>query len=131
MKDLIRMVKKTLSQKPVAFAYLVGSQAKKTTTPLSDIDIAVYTSSPNPPDTVIDIASELQGILGRTDVDVIDLNRAGLPIAHSLLKAARPILINNVQAERNFRRNIYRRYTDFQPTLSLIGHRTLKRIRTE
>ena len=116
-----------LSRYPVVFAYLVGSQATGKTTPMSDVDVAVYFSRPK--DRLMGLASglsaSLQAALGRQDVDVIELNRAGIPVLSSIMKNAAPVVIKNVEAERNFRNLTYQKIVDFQPTLELIGRRTL------
>jgi predicted nucleotidyltransferase len=116
---------------PVAFAYLVGSQAGGKITPLSDVDVAVYFD--RPPDKLTGLASgvsaDLQAALGRPDVDVIELNRAGVPILSSIMKNARPLVIKNTGAETDFRRKTYQKIVDFQPTLELIGRRTVKNIK--
>lgn len=115
----------------MAFAYLVGSQAGGKTTPLSDVDVAAYFGRPK--DKLTGLASELsaglQAALGRQDVDVIELNRAGIPVLSSIMKNAAPLVINNIDEERDFKRSVYRKIVDFQPTLNLIGRRTLERIR--
>ena len=120
-----------LSRYPIAFAYLVGSQASGRTTPLSDVDVAVYFSLPK--DRLMGLASGLsaglQASLGRPDVDVIELNRAGIPVLSMIMKNAIPLMIKNVETERNFRNITYQKIVDFQPTLNLIGRRTLERIR--
>jgi len=116
---------------PIAFAYLVGSQASGRTTPLSDVDVAVYFSRPK--DKLMGLASGLsaglQASLGRPDVDVIELNRAGIPVLSMIMKNAMPLMIKNIETERNFRNITYQKIVDFQPTLNLIGRRTLERIR--
>ncbi|HLD34504.1 MAG TPA: hypothetical protein VJB62_01425, partial [Patescibacteria group bacterium] len=66
---------------------------------------------------------------GRPDVDVIELNRAGIPVLSMIMKNAIPLMIKNVETERNFRNITYQKIVDFQPTLNLIGRRTLERIR--
>lgn len=128
MADIISDV---IRRYPVAFAYLVGSQASGKTTPLSDVDVAAYFNRPG--DKLTGLASglsaDLQTALGRQDVDVIELNRAGIPVLSSIMKNAVPVVVNSVDEERDFKRSVYRRIVDFQPTLNLIGQRTLERIR--
>lgn len=129
--QLIVIISNVIRQYPVAFAYLVGSQATGKVTQLSDVDVAVYFDRPK--DKLTGLASELsaglQAALGRQDVDVIELNRAGIPVLSSIMKNAAPLVINNIDEERDFKRSVYRKIVDFQPTLNLIGRRTLERIR--
>lgn len=128
---LTKTIAEIIRRYPVAFAYLVGSQATGKITPLSDVDVAAYFGRPK--NKLTGLASELsaglQAALGRQDVDVIELNRAGIPVLSSIMKNAVPLVIDNVDEERNFKRSVYRRIVDFQPTLNLIGQRTLERIR--
>ena len=116
---------------PVAFAYLVGSQARDRTMPMSDVDVAVYFSRPNNKLTGLasGLSIDLQTALKRSDVDVIELNRAGIPILASIMKYAKPLVIRNVDAEKDFKRRTYQKIVDFQPTLELIGQRTIRNIR--
>ena len=129
--QLTATISKVLESYPIAFAYLVGSQAAGTTRPMSDVDVAAYFGRPK--DKLTGLASELsvslQAALGRQDVDVIELNRAGIPVLSSIMKNAVPLVINNVDEEKDFKRSVYKRIVDFQPTLNLIGRRTLQNIR--
>jgi len=129
--QLSETIAKALEGHPVAFAYLVGSQASGKTTPLSDVDVAAYFGRPKDKLTGLasELSSSLQTALGRQDVDVIELNRAGIPVLSSIMKNAAPLVINNTDEERDFKRSVYMKIVDFQPTLSLIGRRTLERIR--
>lgn len=123
-------IAKALEREPLAFAYLVGSYARNRATPLSDIDVAVYVDeNPAVSDVVNDLTTNLQTALAPIDVDVIELNRVGLPVLRSILPHAQPILIANPVQERLFRRNSIKRMVDFQPTLKLIGDRTIRHIR--
>lgn len=120
-----------VKRQPVAFAYLVGSYARHRETPHSDVDIAVYPNdqASAAPDAVSDIATRLQGTLKPLEVDVIDLRRAGIPVLRSVMKDASPILVNDTDKERRFRRSVFQRSLDFQPTLALIGKKTIEHIR--
>lgn len=130
---LTETIVKVLERRPVAFAYLVGSQATGRITPMSDVDVAVYFDRPKHKlaGLASGVATDLQGALGRPDVDVIELNRVGIPVLQSIMKSAMPIAVRDASGEKEFRSYAYRRIVDFQPTLELIGRRTLKNIRQE
>lgn len=123
-------IAETMRQQPIAFAYLVGSHARNRATPRSDVDVAVY---PNDQASIMqfisDLTTRLQGALKPLDVDVIDLRRAGIPVLRSIMRDASLVVVKDVDKERLFRRSTFQRSLDFQPTLALIGKRTIDHIR--
>lgn len=124
-------IAETMRQQPIAFAYLVGSYARNRATPLSDVDVAVYPDDrvPSSIDIISDITTRLQGVLKPLDVDVIDLRHAGIPVLRSIMRDVSPIVVKDTSKERLFRRSVFQRSLDFQPTLALIGKRTIEHIR--
>ena len=73
-----RALEPIFARYPVIAAYLFGSQASGTTTPLSDVDIAVILEAgvPSPGDAQAMLISDLMLALGRSDIDVVILNAA-------------------------------------------------------
>ncbi len=71
-------LRSVFASQPVVLAYLFGSQASGTGTPLSDVDIAVLLepNTPSPGTVQATLISDLMLALGRSDVDVVVLNTA-------------------------------------------------------
>jgi predicted nucleotidyltransferase len=67
-------------------AVLFGSQARGTSTPASDVDVAVLASG----EDLLDIASELSAACGH-EVDVVPLNDPGVPLLEELIRDAEPL----------------------------------------
>jgi len=67
-------------------AYLFGSQARGTAQAHSDIDVAVYVDPASDLDPGFgmdaEISADLMSVLGRNDIDVAMLNRAGTVLYH-------------------------------------------------
>jgi uncharacterized protein len=82
------------ANKNVLFAYLFGSQAKKTATPLSDIDVAAYLACKPDGDTRLEILGSLIDILKTDHIDLVILNKAFLSLKIRVLKSNRLILDN-------------------------------------
>jgi len=112
MEDILKILKEYFGKRDdVAFAFLYGSQAKGTSTRLSDVDVAVYfypkqrhpiefEESDYYNENEDDIWRELENLL-RKDVELLVLNRAPSIISASALRGI-PIVIND-----------YRLYLDF------------------
>lgn len=71
--DMVSTIKRVLVKKPVDFAYLFGSATYSLMHKESDIDIAIYSSSPLPLDKLIEIEYEIEDILNRP-VQIVFLN---------------------------------------------------------
>ena len=65
LEDMVSVIKKVLANKPIDFAYLFGSAAYGLMHKGSDIDIAIYSSSPLPLDRLIEIEYEIEDIFNR------------------------------------------------------------------
>lgn len=74
----------------VTLAYLFGSQARESVTPLSDVDVAVLFAKEVPSaeysDRQISLITEFMRLLSRNDIDVLVLNVAPPLIRHNALK---------------------------------------------
>jgi len=105
MEDILKILKEYFGKRDdVAFAFLYGSQAKGTSTRLSDVDVAVYfypkqrhpiefEESDYYNENENDIWRELENLL-RKDVELLVLNRAPSIISASALRGI-PIVIND------------------------------------
>jgi uncharacterized protein len=69
----------------IQLAYVFGSIAKATSTPTSDLDIAIQTATPLGVHAKIQLIEELAAATGRA-VDLIDLRTAGEPLLGEILR---------------------------------------------
>jgi uncharacterized protein len=123
--ELIRRAQAVLgAHAEVLEAYLFGSQARGQSGPLSDVDIAVYIDAAalDRPGFGIDaeLGSELQVALGRSDVDVVVLNRAGPLLYHRVLRDGERLLSRDPPATTTREGYALSRYCDFVPQLRKI-----------
>lgn len=71
----------------VIFAYLFGSSATKTLTPMSDIDIAVYLNeNVTPLEERLDLIGELMMTLKMDDIDLVILNSVPLTLKARIIQ---------------------------------------------
>jgi uncharacterized protein len=106
---------KVIEENPrVVFAYVFGSVARGTQTPLSDIDIAVYFSEG------VDWASDKLELLGSLsdgletdDLDLVVLNTAPLPLQARVLRDKQVLVDRNPHFRHAFESLIIRKYLDF------------------
>lgn len=105
---------------PVRFAYLFGSRALGHPRPSSDTDIAVYLDDELSSDERLAVSLRLSGRLARaahSQVDVVVLNDAPLPLLGSILRQ-RILLYRKDEPRRvAFESATFRVYTDFEPRL--------------
>jgi uncharacterized protein len=96
------------------FAYLFGSLAKGTPSPLSDVDFAVYLADNlYSKDDKLNILGNLMNILQTDEIDLIILNTAGLPLVINVLKNKRIIVDKDPFARHIFESLSMRKYFDF------------------
>jgi uncharacterized protein YutE (UPF0331/DUF86 family)/predicted nucleotidyltransferase len=73
---------------PVRLAYLFGSEAQRQTTPLSDLDVAVYLDEPDLAQRrghYFSLLLELAQVIGNGDVDLVFLNDAPSLFAYQII----------------------------------------------
>jgi len=127
-KNLNRLIEKTkrvLAAHPkVLFAYLFGGLARGTSSPSSDIDVAVFI------DDSTDLVSEKQKLLGdlidslRTDeIDLVLLNTAPLPLKARVIRNNEILIDRKPYLRHAFESLVLREYFDF----SVIEEAILKR----
>ena len=96
------------------FAYLFGSLAKGTPSPLSDVDFAVYLADNlYSKDDKLNILGNVMNILQTDEIDLIILNTAGLPLVINVLKNKRIIVDKDPFARHIFESLSMRKYFDF------------------
>ena len=102
------------SHPEILFAYLFGSLAKAKTSPLSDVDIAVYLK-PNASfaESKLEILGNLMDILQTDEIDLVVLNSAELPLAINILKTKKVIVDKDPFTRHIFESLMMRKYLDF------------------
>jgi predicted nucleotidyltransferase len=115
----------------VLFAYLFGSRAKGTSTPASDIDVAVYVGSF--PESAgfgyqAELMDELMQTLGRGDVDLVLLNTAKPLLRYHVVRHGRVIFCCSHRERTAFHEKAVRDYQDIRPMLAVQGHYLRQRI---
>ena len=73
---------------PVRLAYLFGSEAQRQTTPLSDVDVAVYLEEPDPAQRsrhYLPLLFDLRRAVGNGEVDLVFLNDASPLFAYQII----------------------------------------------
>ena len=88
-KEIIEVVDDLKTHKKVAAVILFGSHAKKTSKPLSDIDIAVISKNPDKK-----IESEVAGLCS-SKMDVVNFHRLPLYIQFEVLKHGKVLFVRN------------------------------------
>lgn len=97
----------------IIFAYLFGSHASGQTTPLSDIDVAVYLRGNPDGNKRLDIVGDLIDILNTDYIDVVILNTAPLPLKIRVIRNS-ILLVDNVPFVRHaFESRTISGYIDF------------------
>ena len=106
--------------RPVALAYLHGSQASGHATPLSDVDVAIVTEQELPPrDRLrleLTLETALVAVLGR-DVDVRVINRAPLAVRGKVVQTGVLLYARDDAVRVNFETSVRDAYFDFLPVL--------------
>lgn len=98
----------------VVFAYLFGSLARKTSSPLSDVDIGVYLKdTSDPTNEKLDLMGSLMGQLEMDEVDVVVLNNAPLPLTARVLERNEILIDRDPFRRQAFESLILRQYFDF------------------
>ncbi|MEK6607049.1 MAG: nucleotidyltransferase domain-containing protein [Myxococcota bacterium] len=102
----------------VVCAYLFGSVARGESGPASDVDVAVILREPVPERPFgyeAALSSELGAALGRSDVDIVRLDRAPPLLAQRVLRDGVLLLCRDESARIEFEVATRRRYFDTRP----------------
>ena len=111
----LQQARQALEKDPRAvFAYLFGGFGRGKSTPLSDIDIAVYLDrSADVSATKLDLIGAFMQALDTDEVDIVILNEAPLSLAGRVQQTAR-VLIDKVPSQRFAYESLIRRqFADF------------------
>jgi uncharacterized protein len=129
----LKRLSEALDREGVIAAMLIGSQARGTGGPLSDVDIAVW-HDPNldPPARLrlqLDLGARAARALGTDEVDVVLLNRASPLLCHRAIRDARRL----VERDRDERVRLETRavldYLDTAPLRAELGQGLRRRMR--
>ncbi len=115
ISHLLPDVREYLNKHPkVVFVYLFGGLARCRVSPLSDVDIAIYTvDGADIVQEKLEILGELNELLKTDEVDLVVLNTATLPLAARVIKN-KIILVDKRPFTRHaFESLIMREYFDF------------------
>lgn len=115
----------------VAVAYLFGSRAEGTATPVSDHDVAVLFAEARPAlDATARLAADLAPVLG-TRVDVVDLAGAGLELRGKVAESGRLLFSADEPARVRFEVDARMRWIEFRPVLEETTRSFLARVARE
>ena len=111
--DLTAAQRYLQEREDVAFAYLFGSMATGKTTPLSDVDIAVYLIGGDLPEKRLELIGDLCDRLGTDRLDLVILNTAPPGLRARVIRSKR-VLAERLPTERHaFESRSLREYMDF------------------
>jgi len=117
----------------VLVAYLFGSQARGTPTPISDVDFAVLLSEAVPRESYLDyriaLTQELTRIFHSDEVQVVILNQAPPLLAYKVIVEGKPLFCRDELARLRFRTDATRRYLDTKALRRVQDTATARRIR--
>jgi predicted nucleotidyltransferase len=115
----------------VAVAYLFGSRAEGTAGAASDHDVAVLFVAPEPTfDATVRLEADLAAALG-TDVDVVDLDRAGLELRGRVAERGRLLHSSDEGRRVRFEVDARMRWIEFRPVVQATTRAYLRRVAAE
>ncbi|HBE80946.1 MAG TPA: nucleotidyltransferase domain-containing protein [Firmicutes bacterium] len=101
-------------QRQVMTVYIFGSFGTSEQSPLSDIDLAVLFDSNLSLLDELRFAAEVSSVLGRDDVDVINLNKAPVYIQHRAIYSGSRIYEKTPEKTQDFIENVLEEYHDYE-----------------
>jgi len=101
------------SREDIHFAYLFGSFARGSTSPLSDLDIAVYLAGAELADKRMKILGDLIDIFKTDEIDLVILNTAPLTLRMKILQNKRLLADNAPFIRHAYESMTIRSYFDF------------------
>ena len=111
--QLISQLRKIIDHHAVTQAYLFGSHAHGTVTPLSDIDIAVrYRPGVDKSATEAKLFADVSLLLQTDNIDIIDIDIASPLLAHRAVLAGVPIFEHPAHDEAVLKTRILHQYED-------------------
>jgi uncharacterized protein len=125
---------RALDRPEVFAAYLIGSQARGSAGPLSDVDVAILHGPDLTPSKRLDLrlalAAAAGSALGTSEVDVVLLNGAPPLLRHRALRDGVRLLDNRPKERIAFQVRTLNDYVDTEPLRQLLSNR-LRRSITE
>jgi uncharacterized protein len=129
----VERLSRALDQEGVIAAMLIGSQARGTPGPLSDVDIAVWHDEGLDSASRIDLQLELAGAvseaLGTDEIDIVMLNRAPPLLRHRAVRDARLLVERDPVARVRLDARALLDYLDTKPLRVEMSWGLRKRLR--
>jgi predicted nucleotidyltransferase len=124
-----------LAQYPVDAAYVYGSVARGTATPLSDVDIALLLADPVSSYDLLKLELAIQGDVettcGLSSMDVRAINDAPLMVQGRIVQQGRLVYERDHRHRVNFEVLTRKRYFDFAPIAHRLRDAFLERVRED
>jgi predicted nucleotidyltransferase len=135
MARLKRCLPAVLAEYPVDAAYVYGSVARGTATPLSDVDIAVLLTEPLSSRDRLKLELTIQGEIetrcGLSPVDVRAINGAPLMVQGRVVQQGRLVYERDRARRVHFEVMTRKRYFDFAPVARHLQEAFLERVRQD
>ncbi|MFH1771461.1 MAG: nucleotidyltransferase domain-containing protein [Candidatus Omnitrophota bacterium] len=113
----------------VVFAYLFGSQAKGSTGPLSDIDIALYIGGLDRKEysgKKLELLGRLNDALKTDEIDLVLLNNASPFLAQRILRDGKLIYCADEKLRLDYEQITILKYLDWKPYLDKYTRQAIK-----
>lgn len=131
-KDLLDKLKEFFENlKFIDFALIFGSYAKGKTLPISDIDLAIHTSTNLELLEIGELVAQLEK-LTQKEVDLVILNelyKKDPPLAYNIVNDGVLIFCKNQEKFINFKTNCLIYFFDHQPLYEMMNKALIKRIK--
>jgi predicted nucleotidyltransferase len=122
-----------LDQEGVVAAMLIGSQARGSVGPLSDVDIAVWHDPALDPrgrlDLQLKLAAEAGRALGTDEIDIVLLNRAPPLMCHRAIRDGKRLVERDYDERVRLETRAVLDYLDTAPLRTELGRGVRRRIR--
>ena len=99
----------------VLAAYLFGSVARGTASPLSDLDVALLLREPSGAEVVGRVTDALCRRLRTDGVDVVSLREAPVPLRYRVVREGTLVFCRDLAARERFTAETVLEYLDFRP----------------
>ncbi len=119
-EQLARVLEYFAGNPAINAAYLFGSFGTEASNALSDLDLAVLFSREVSLLEELRVSADLSSILGRDDVDVVNLNKARVDLQHEILRTGEMIYERDRLVTADFTENMLKNYFDYGITLRRI-----------
>jgi predicted nucleotidyltransferase len=131
--DSLARLGAALDRPEVITGFLIGSQARGSAGPLSDVDVAVLhdpaLSPPERLDLRLSLAASLGAALGTPEIDIVLLNGAPALMRHEALRDAVVLVDRDPEARMEFQVRALHDYVDTEPLRKLFARHLHERIR--